>query len=711
MERSLLLQAVLAWIVRGSKDVGCDHIMGTSGQLYRWALQNPQLVAPVLLDYDVLEYKSPLMASLTDTALIVGAAADMTANFNLTSPSSAGSASSAPQKYVLQTIQFRKPPLVAEGTKQELSHELEAVLVHREVTGSGYFANIIVPIEVSAEPSLDLLAPLLDSAELPKQVGEVSPVLVSSLPVKLAHIFANVSFQHFWGEVTTSCNSASAGARILMRNVTMATSKSRLQRVLNLLKYVPDKPPTPPPVQTWLVQPCRRGSTCSIPAATDLSPQLAEAQAAVTNGTTKLDAAKQAMDASLSALTGNETQISNDVYTAAIRNRDNLRNAQAAVDGATRTVDTLQAQISSAASAVWDSDAPAQTAQTAQTAQAAQATQAVSSSSSNSSPATAAAAATTNLTNATNSTTSAASAASAVLLASNTEVDGCNAGLASPADVDLSTAEHVDVGQIGDQASQALLFWRLAATSGLPSEAAAAESAAIVPKLRIENLGDRLRIRSEKPLMVVLAQGLELPVSFADISVPGQHSLAGKRAAAEVQLVHMPDDPSKAVAVSLQMDAGDTENSWFQHMGDALPRAGDATEVQGTDPMTMHPAFSRGVAGHFFRYNGRLLKDSRCARIRWHVLEERGHISNRQLAALREVLRPPGSSEMDPSALSPMLLRSQRKVSLASVRSYTQTASSPDSTQDAAYDRPSPSLKSLLLSLPRRKSRGQTLST
>eukprot|EP00435_Cladocopium_sp_Y103_P007801 s5972_g2.t1 len=677
--------------------------MGTSGESYRWALQNPQLVAPVLLDYDVLEYKSPLMASLTDTALIVSAAADMTANFNLTSSASAGSTSSAPQKYVLQTIQFRKPALVAEGTKQELSHELEAVLVHREVTGSGYFANIIVPIEVSAEPSLDLLAPLLDSAELPQQVGEVSPVLVSSLPVKLAHIFANVSFQHFWGEVTTSCNSASAGARILMRNVTMATSKSRLQRVLNLLKYVPDKPPTLPPAQTWLVQPCRRGSTCSIPAATDLSPQLTEAQAAVTNGTTKLDAAKQAMDASLSALTGNETQISNDVYTTAIRNRDNLRNAQAAVDGATRTVEMLQAQISSAASAVWDSDAPTQATQAAQTAQAA------SSSSSSSSAATAGATAATNASNATtsNSTTSAASAA---LLASNSEVNDCNADLASPANVDLSTAEHVDAGQIGDKASEALLFWRLAATSGLPSEAAAAESAAIVPKLRIENLGDRLRIRSEKPLMVFLAKGLELPISFADISVPGQHSLAGKRAAAEVQLVHMPDDPSKAVAVSLQMDAGDAENPWFQHMGDALPTAGDATEVQGSDPMTMHPAFLRGVAGHFFRYNGRLLKDSHCARIRWHVLEERGHISNRQLAALREVLRPPGTSQMDPSALSPMLLRSQRKVSLASVRSYTQTVSSPDSEQDAAYDRPSPSLKSLLLSLPRRSSRGQTLS-
>lgn len=103
----------------------------------------------------------------------------------------------------LRTIQFRKPPLVAEGTKQALNHELEAVLVHREadllqlgrkrkvflaihiastskqdqetiakkcqeevalfrpirryalrspsrqVTGSGFFATVIVPIEVS----------------------------------------------------------------------------------------------------------------------------------------------------------------------------------------------------------------------------------------------------------------------------------------------------------------------------------------------------------------------------------------------------------------------------------------------------------------------------------------------------------------------------------------------------------------------------------
>lgn len=703
MERRLLLLPVLAWIVRGSKDVGCDHILGSNGQSYRWALQNPQLVAPVLLDYDVLEYKSPLMATLTENALIVSAAADMTANFNLTS--TASSSSSPPQKYILQTIQFRKPPLVAEGTKQALNHELEAVLVHREVTGSGFFATVIVPIEVSAEPSLDFLAPLLDSAELPQEVGEVQPLLVSSLPVKLAHIFANVSFQHFWGEVTTSCNAATAGARVLMRNVTMATSKSRLQRVLDLLKYVPDKPPTQPPVQTWLVQPCPRGSTCPVPAAADLSPQLAEAQAALANSTNKLQEAKQAMDVSLTALTGNGTQISNEVYTTAVRNRDALRNAQAAVEGASRTVQTLQTQISSAASAVWDSDAPQQASAgtTSGNAAASAATTTNPASSSGTSAAS------------TSSKATSASSAKPAFLAANSEVHGCNADLATPLEVDLSKSEHVDatLGQVGaNGATEALLFWRLAATPGLrPAEAAAAENAALVPKLRLENLGDRLRVRSvDKPLMVLLADGLELPISFADISVPGQHTLAGKRAAGEIQLVHMPNDPSKAVAVSLQMDVGDTENAWFQHLGEALPRAGDATEVQGADPMGLHPAFSRGVAGHFFRYNGRLLEDSHCARVRWHVLEERGHISKSQLAALQQILRAPGSGfQTEPSALSPMLLH-PRKVSLASVRSYTETVSSPVGTNDAISDRSSPSLKSLLLSLPRRSSKGQALS-
>ena len=135
---------------------------------------------------------------------------------------------------------------------------------------------------MSAEPSLDLLAPLLDEAELPKQalksvldpqspvfygfspdfmqVGEVQPLLVSPhVPLKLANIFTNVSFQHFWGSVATSCGNKTAGARLLMRNATLATSKARLQKVLGLLRYAPEQAPVTPPAQTWMVQPCKRG--------------------------------------------------------------------------------------------------------------------------------------------------------------------------------------------------------------------------------------------------------------------------------------------------------------------------------------------------------------------------------------------------------------------------------------------------------------------
>ena len=126
----------------GVANVGCTTILGSSGSRYRpgrwnsssstscrflhqhhaslhsfrWAMQNPALVAPVLLDYDVqenlactacvyyscliehsfdcgraqctpeagrmvpavLRYRSPLMASLADGALVVSAPADIT---------------------------------------------------------------------------------------------------------------------------------------------------------------------------------------------------------------------------------------------------------------------------------------------------------------------------------------------------------------------------------------------------------------------------------------------------------------------------------------------------------------------------------------------------------------------------------------------------------------------------------------------------------
>lgn len=614
-------------------------------------MQNPALVAPVLLDYDVQEYRSPLMASLADGALVVSAPADITANFNLTYVSSNGT--DAPQKYILQSIFLRKPAIVAEGTKQELSHELEVVLVHREVTGTGYFANIVVPVEVSAEPGLDLLAPLVNQADLPTEVGETQPVLVTNLlPLKLQHVYQGVSFQHFWGEITTSCNESTAGARVLMRNATMATSKPVLEKILKSLEWTPSVVPVIPPAQTWMVQPCPRGGTCSLPAATDLTSQLTEASQVLKQDTSKLEEAKKAMDGSLLGLTSNISNVSNDAYTLAIRRRDDLRNAEAAVDGASRTVSTLQEQINSAKAAVWDSNAPAQTSPSV-------------------SSTTVASRSNQTTTTTTTSSISPAVAATPSFLEGSVHLQACNDGAASPLEVDLAQVEHVDATAAG--AAEALLFWRLSATPSRPADAAAAETAAEAPRLRMANLGDRLRISGDKPIMVLLVHGKELPISFADISVPGEHSISGRRADAEIQLVHLPADPTQALAVALLMDdGGDASNVWLQHMA-ALPRAGEVAQVQGSDPMSMHPAFSRGVAGHYYRYSGRLQK-SKCAHVRWNILEERGHISTQQLLELRQVLQPPASvdSFSDPSALLPMVLP-RHKVSLASVRQSTQT--------------------------------------
>lgn len=328
----------------------------------------------------------------------------------------------------------------------------------------------------------------------------------------------------------------------------------------------------------------------------------------------------QAMDESLLTLTGDSAQVTNEAHNTAVRNRDNLRNGQAAVDGAQRSVDTLQAQIDSAASAVWDSDAPPE----------------------------ATVATTTTVPVATTSVAPAVSAKPSLL------------ATGSCARLDLAKAEHVAA------ASQALLFWRLGATAAAPAEAARAESAAVTPKLSVANLGGRLRITGERPLLVVLVDGHELPISFADVVVPGEHALSGKVAAAEIQLVHMPSDGSKAVAVALQMDVGDGGNAWLQM---EVPRTGEVADVQGADPLTMHPAFKRGVAGHYYRYDGQLRKDSQCTNVRsgpqlpflrcfllplrWHILEERGRLSGSQLAVLQAALRSPAD---EPSALSPCLI-------------------------------------------------------
>eukprot|EP00931_Biecheleriopsis_adriatica_P007454 TRINITY_DN108734_c0_g1_i1.p1 TRINITY_DN108734_c0_g1~~TRINITY_DN108734_c0_g1_i1.p1 ORF type:complete len:730 (+),score=161.20 TRINITY_DN108734_c0_g1_i1:284-2191(+) len=626
----------------------------------------------------------------------------MVANFNLTAASAAsGNGTGTPQKYVLQKIEFRKPAAVPEGTSQVLSHVLEAILVHKEVTGTGYYANILVPFDVVSEASLDIVAPLINQATLPQNVGDISPVLVSAkLPLNLAAAYENVSFQHFWAETETSCNHTKAPTRMFMRNASMAATIGGVDAVLAALKYAPDVPPVSPPVVTWLVEPCPRGAVCQPPAALNLSNALENATAIKAEDLKELNASKTAMDASLVALHTNISAgllVTNQAYNTAIAAKANLQHAESSYESISKKVQQLQNFVNQAKAGDWDADAPSVT------------TTAAPSSLLASSASSARSAAVL------------AVPAKAALLTTKSSTEGCQtADIASPLEVDLAQhAEHVDVNTAGP--SEALLFWRLSATPELaPAEAAAAETASKAPQLRVANLGDKLRVTpvpEGKPLFVMLVHGQELPVMFADVSVPAEHSINNQHATAEIQLIHRSQtDPSEAVALSLQLDEADDneagDNAWLQKVLSGLPRAGQFTELQGADPMSLHGALGRGVAGHFYRYDGRLMKSAPCMRVKWHVLEERGHVSRRQLAALTDVLRPPGSAEAfaDPSALQPAVLAAQPHRSGSaflsggsfSVLQTTMQAVPTNSASEVSEAKPG-NLRSLLQSLPRKR--------
>lgn len=688
----------------GSGSIGCTTVYAESGPSFTWAVNNPALVAPVLLDYDVKKYRSPLLATLTENAIRILAPADMTANFNFTDPTKNGTGS--PEKYVLQSIEFRKPAVVPEGSSQTLSHVLEAVLIHKEITGTGYYAHVVVPYEAGADPGTTILGPLLDESKLPLRVGEEKPVARGGvLPLNIAGAFENASFQHFWTSVPTSCNGSSTGARILMRNASLSTLKEDVSRVLDALRWARDEAPVKPPKTTFLVPSCARGSCAPglLPKAVDLDTELTAAQKTQTNGLTKLQDAKTAMDASLLALKNTSGGVANAVYDTAIKNKEELGKAQAAADTVNKKVAELQDEIAVSKSATFDGNAPPKVS----TVIAAPAAKGPSPS-----PA-----------------VEPVVSATPALLSTGSMVQGCESqGLASPSLVDLSKdAEHVDATKAGT--SEALLFWRLSATPLTPSAAAVAEAKAESPQLRVANLGDRLRVTAMpdgQHLLVLLVHGQEFPVTFADISVPAEHATGGKRTAAEIQLVHLPKSASsKPLALAVQLDESmsdskDDENPWLQHLLGSLPRHGDIALVTGSDPMSLHKAFQRGVAGHYYRYSGKLSRDSPCAAITWHVLEERGKVSSQQLAALKQVLRAPGSPQVfsDPSALQDSVLASSQQQQRAALvqRAVGDVAPVPKvvrqpfvsaklglktGRQQVAAENQKPSLKSLLLSLPR----------
>jgi len=291
-----------------------------------------------------------------------------------------------------------------------------------------------------------------------------------------------------------------------------------------------------------------------------------------------------------------------------------------------------------------------------------------------------------------NATVSSGAETNSTVNASLLSIANCQSkGLAS-LDVDLAKdAEHVDASKAGT--SEAVLFWRLSSSPLPAAEAAAAEASAEAPLLHLANLGNKLRISMTepgKPFLVLYVQGKELPVSYADVTVPAVHAKDGKRPAAEIQLVHMPSS-GMAVAVALQLDEAKEEdgNKFLSSLLQAVPSSGEVGDVRGADPMTLHGALGRGVAGRFYRYHG-MLEGNSCGAA-WHVLEERGRITSQQLAELQKDIQAPGTPTnfRGPTALRADILSKPNQQPQAAVEPISPPAS--------------PSLKSLLLSLPRQR--------
>lgn len=600
---AVLLALTCIW--SGARAQFCEHLVASAGRSVQWPVSNPALVAPVTASYDVKPYRSPLLATRTDTSIVVAAPPDLECNFFLTD------ANGTLEKYSLSTMEVRKPGVMP-ADMSPLSHVLELVLVHR--APSGVWASVVIPLNVVGNPPNDVLTPIFSGAVLPTEVGHISPVhLQSAMPLDLTAAWAS-TFYASWSVLPTSCPGVKVPARHLLRSTTMATSPATFSAISLALRSVRDRaPPLRIEALFWLMTACPMGSTCAPPVAQNLAQDLQNATSLYQAQVTALWATKARLDSAIALLqdlTGQNA--TNAAFNNATALRAKLVQAQLAVDGSKATVQQINGWISQASSAVWDGDRPTGTG-----------------------PAPAAAAA-------------AGSAKPSVVLLAFGRRDhalvatSCSRSQAPSQRVDLARAQHVDAAK--------LEFLHRAMHFQLPAAL----------RLRVRNNGDHLRIMAlpeGSPLLTVSVFGSEMPIAFMDVTVPGEHLMDGSPSPAEVQLVHLPLG-GQAVVVALRLgEAGD--NDWLSPVLSSA--VGQERTVGAEDLTLLHGALRRGVAGHYFAYDG-LLPRSPCGRARWYVLEEVGHIGSGQLTALLQSMpQAAEAAEAAPIPTSLLFTSSERR--------------------------------------------------
>mmetsp|Transcript_108045 Transcript_108045/g.345037 ORF Transcript_108045/g.345037 Transcript_108045/m.345037 type:complete len:677 (-) Transcript_108045:63-2093(-) len=596
----------------GSSAIDCP-LPVSAGRSYRWPQTNPALVAPVMIVHDYQPYRQPMEAENTGDGISITVPPDFFAGFNLSDAQGASQ-----DQYVLRNVVIRKPGRVAEGASQVLSHVLEVVLLHQNMKGSqGDWSSVVVPFSVEVGAPPDMISALLAGSRLPDRYGEREPLLLGTAQaLDLSVAFTNATFLTYWTSLPTKCAGTQRFVRQFMRNASLVTSPPAFDAVLQALAKDPSAPPILSPDLAWLTGSCpaHGGAACAPLPAVDMSQELLQAQTLQSQAVDSIRAAKSTMDAALIAL----QNVSDESYQNAVKARENLEGVSAMLDSTTQHVDQLEAWTLQAQSATWPAEAPT-TVGAAPVAAAA--------------PAPAAAG---------NSTSGAALLSTARLhqqrAAGGAAQGDCLALGRSPVAISSTDVTHAQA------------TWKASRTPISFGQGAAPANAPVKP-LQLFNTGEYLRVvvplGAGSLLGTITRGGVPLEVAFADIHVPGEHTIDGMSSAAEVQIVHLPKGGGPAVAVALRLQEGGEgsayDNPWVASLLAALPPARSEAPVQApADGVRgLHAAVASGEAERYFRYDGTLTR-SPCRTSEWFVLEEPGSISSRQLALLRAAL--PGAA-------------------------------------------------------------------
>lgn len=325
--------------------------IASAGAQYRWPEPNPALVSPLTAFFRYEPYQQPLTATFTGSDITISIPPDFVAGFNLTD-----SSGSTMESYRMTSIQVRKPGLTTSGGNEAVAHVFELALLHQEITGTGYWASVIVPIEVTADPTADILTPLFVGTSPPAEVGQRLTLLISTaVAFDLAAVWADSSFSSYWVRLPTDCSGFEASSRQLMRSSALSTLQSTFSYLLGSFTRSVQLPAVTPPEVTWIVGTCPSGGNCiEMTEAEKLTSMQDKALQTQSTSIARLRASKDLMDEALQLLR-NSTP---GAYEIALSARDTLHAADSELTNAKKDIEKVTQWAAVAAGAVWDSDAP-----------------------------------------------------------------------------------------------------------------------------------------------------------------------------------------------------------------------------------------------------------------------------------------------------------------------------------------------------------------